>query len=161
MKIRRLTPGDSALLRRLRLRALTDAPSAFGSTYEREEAFTDEEWRHRLRVDGHPHFVCEGPDGAAVGIAAGVRDDTDAALAYLMSMWVAPDARGSGAADGLIGRVIEWARDEGIATIRLHVTEGNARAERVYDRNGFSRTGTMIVRDHDGVAEGEMERRLR
>ena len=48
-----------------------------------------------------------------------------------------------------------------MATVRLHVTEGNARAERVYDRNGFSRTGTMIVRDHDGVVEVEIQRRLR
>lgn len=161
MTIRRLTPEDSDLLRTLRLRALRDAPSAFGSTYEREEAFTDEEWRHRLRVDGHPHVVCEGPDGAALGLAAGVQDSGDATVGYLMAMWVAPEGRGSGVADLLIDRVVEWARDAGMATVRLRVTEGNARAERVYERNGFSRTGATIARDRDGVVEVEMERRLR
>lgn len=160
MKIRRLTPEDSDLLRSLRLRALADAPTAFGSTYEREEAFTDEVWRHRLRADGHPHVVCEGPDGAAMGLAAGVRDSTDATVGHLMAMWVAPEARGSGAADLLIDRVVEWARDAGMATVKLHVTEGNARAERAYERNGFSRTGATLVRDRDDVVEVEMERRL-
>ena len=160
MKTRRLTLEDSDLLRTLRLRALSDAPSAFGSTYEREEAFTDEEWQRRLRADGHPHVVCERPDGEAVGVAALVQDWTDATVGHLMAMWVAPEARGSGAADLLIDQVLEWARDAGVTTLRLHVTDGNARAERVYERNGFSRTGTTVVRDRDGGVEVEMERRL-
>ncbi len=160
MKIRRLTLEDSDLLRTLRLRALSEAPSAFGSTYEREEAFTDEEWRRRLRADGHPHVVSERPDGTAVGLAALVQDWTDATVGHLMAMWVAPEARGSGAADLLIDRVVESAIDAGLATVRLHVTEGNARAERVYERNGFSRTGNTVVRDRDGVVEVEMERSL-
>jgi len=160
MRIRRLTLEDSDLLRTLRLRALSDAPSAFGSTYEREEAFTDQEWPRRLRTDGHPHAVCERPDGTAVGLAALVQDWADATVGHLMAMWVAPEARGSGAADLLIDRVVEWARNAGMARLRLHLTEGNARAERAYERNGFSRTGATVIRERDGVVEVEMERRL-
>ena len=60
----------------------------------------------------------------------------------------------------VIDRVVESAIDAGLATVRLHVTEGNARAERVYERNGFSRSGNTVVRDRDGVVEVEMERSL-
>ena len=45
MTIRRADVGDTAIVRALRLRAVHDAPDAFGSTYERELARTDEDWR--------------------------------------------------------------------------------------------------------------------
>jgi len=37
-RVRRAQIGDEAVLRDLRLRAMLDAPDAFGSTYEREAA---------------------------------------------------------------------------------------------------------------------------
>ena len=59
MTVRLLRQEDHELLRSLRLKALRDAPSAFGSTYEREEAFTADTWKHRLRPDGLRNFVGE------------------------------------------------------------------------------------------------------
>jgi hypothetical protein len=38
--------------------------------------------------------------------------------------------------------------------------EGNARAERVYVRHGFRRTGRSVVRARDRMREHEMEARL-
>ena len=155
--VRRLTPFDRDLLRSLRLRALADAPSAFGSTYEREVAFPDEEWERRLDPDGNPGFVAETADGRAVGMACGVRDDTDAANAFLMAMWVDALARGTGAASLLIETVVTWATAKGFSTLTLHVTRGNDRAERRYQRHGFVRTGATFVRDRDGCTEIEMQ----
>jgi hypothetical protein len=45
--VRRLRADEHALLRDLRLRALSDAPMAFGSTLAREEAFTPDVWQTR------------------------------------------------------------------------------------------------------------------
>ena len=45
MEVRQTGSDDWATLRRLRLRALADAPGAFASTLEAELAFPDDVWR--------------------------------------------------------------------------------------------------------------------
>ncbi len=157
--VRRLTPDDLDLVRVLRLQALHDAPSAFGSTYEREVAFPDDVWANRLRPDGHPHFVCARDDGEAVGMVAVAFDESDPQIAWLVGMWVDASVRGTGAADALVREALECAGSHGRRVVRLHVTDGNVRAEGLYCRLGFVRTGSSFVRDRDGVAEIEMERR--
>jgi hypothetical protein len=44
-KLRRAELGDEPTLRELRLEALSEAPDAFGSTYEREVARTTADWQ--------------------------------------------------------------------------------------------------------------------
>lgn len=149
MDVRRLEPRDASLLRALRLRALREAPEAYGSTYEREVAFDDERWAARLAPDANPHFAVDD-----VGLAAGMRDGD---VADLVALWVDPAARGTGVADALVAAVLDWARSEGLATVRLHVTAGNAAAERVYARHGFAPTGTTYVRERDGRDVLELE----
>ena len=48
--VRVAEPDDWATWRELRLRALQDSPSAFGSTYERERAFDETAWRERMQA---------------------------------------------------------------------------------------------------------------
>jgi ribosomal protein S18 acetylase RimI-like enzyme len=155
-----MEPDDHRVLRTLRLRSLSDAPYAFGSTVEREEAFTTDEWVHRLRPEGFPHFVGETEDGTPSGMVALGRDAVDPDVAWLLGMWVDPAARGTGLADELIDIVIRTAAADGRASLRLHVADGNARAERVYARHSFTRTGRSIVRSRDDHVELEMERAL-
>ena len=160
--VRRLDPSEYVLLRTLRLRALADTPSAFGSTYERELAFTDEEWRRRLHPDANPHYVCGEPDAEPLGIVAvGIdRTEANAHVARVWGMWVDPAARGTGAADALIETAMAWATNNEFTVARLQVTEGNVRAERMYERLGFRRTGASVTRAHDGLVEIELERPL-
>ena len=158
--VRRLTPEDVDILRGVRLRSLQDAPSSFGSSYQRELSFTTEIWRSRLLTDGNPNVVDEGPDGEVVGMVTGLRDIDDPSLAHLVAMWVAPEARGRGAADRLVAGVVGWARSEGFSAVRLRVTDGNFRAEKLYERHGFQRTGATFLRERDGLTEVEMAFRL-
>jgi RimJ/RimL family protein N-acetyltransferase len=160
MLVRQLRPDDHELLRTLRLRSLQDAPSAFGSSYEREAAFTTDMWKHRLRPDGHRNFVGEATDGTPAGLVAVGRDESDPRVAWLLGMWVDPSARGTGLADELISTVIRTAVRDGYTTVRLHVADGNDRAERAYARHGFARTGRSFVRARDHGVEAEMERVL-
>jgi len=154
--IRRLAPEDAALLRRLRLSALTDAPSAFGTTHEEAAAHPARRWRDVLHADANPTFVWEDERGA-VGMVVAARDRSGADVLWLVAMWVDPSARGEGIGDALVERVLAWGRAQRSPVVRLSVTEGNTRAERLYARHGFVRNGRSEIRARDGLAEIEME----
>ncbi len=152
--VRLLDVEDWRLYRSLRLTALTDAPEAFGSTLDRERAFTEQVWRQRLAARNT--FVAEA-GGRACGLVAVIPAGPGAA--ELVGMWVGPDARGSGAGDLLVSAVLAWADERGLSEVRLWVAEGNHRAERLYARNGFRRTGaTQAIRAGEDRREFAMAR---
>jgi GNAT superfamily N-acetyltransferase len=155
--IRRAQLGDEPILREVRLQALSEAPLAFGSTYEKELARTTSDWQRWMSPG--VTFVLYEPAGAR-GIIAGLRDETDRAVVYLLAMWVHPKIRGAGGADALVAEVVTWARSEGAKFVRLNVIQGNDRARRFYERNGFRDTGQQAIRQRDGLIENQMERPL-
>ena len=155
MNARRAAIGDEALLRSLRLEALTLEPYAFGSTYERELARTVEDWRRWMSPG--VVFILEDEHGAR-GMVAAAHDPADHAIVHLMAMWVQPDARGSGGADALVAAVVGWAQSERSRAVRLQVVHDNLRARRFYERNGFKVTGDTRVREKDQATELQMER---
>jgi len=159
--VRRLRPEDYELIRAIRLRSLRLEPTAFGSTLEREAAFSDDDWRGRLAPDASPHFVTTDDSGVPTGMVVGALDPENRNLAHLFAMWVDPHARSSGTADALVAEVVRWAAAQGCTGLQLRVTEGNDRAERMYRRNGFERTGQWWLRERDGHIEHEMVNRLR
>ena len=140
--VRRFTIEDLPLFRNVRLRALADAPDAFGSTLARETARTDDEWAERAR-----RIVEEGvlalaiTDWQAIGMAGGYRVPDRADLADLWGMWVDPLYRGTDVAGRLVGEVAEWASEIKADAIELWVVETNKRAIRFYERFGFVDTG--------------------
>ena len=73
-RVRRLRPEDHELIRTIRLRSLTLEPTAFGSTFEHEAAFIEDDWRERLAPDASPHFVTIDDSGAPTGMVVGARD---------------------------------------------------------------------------------------
>lgn len=147
--ITRLVPEQWAVYRQVRLAALTDAPSAFSSTLDREMAFEDKLWRQRI---GSAATYLAWRDGQPVGTATGIVDDPGDAFAIpgawqLVGMWVASGARGLGVADKLVEAVADCARAQGASGLVLWVTEVNDRARAFYQRMGFARTGTrQLVR---------------
>jgi GNAT superfamily N-acetyltransferase len=152
-KVRRAANGDEALLRELRIAALTDSPRAFSSTLERELASTPEDWRKWFAPG--VTFILE-VDGEARGLVAGMRDAKDAELVNLMSMWVHPSMRGTGAAAALVASIQEWSRAAGATLVRLDVVENNLRARRCYERAGFRASGKQGVVEKSGDVEIEM-----
>lgn len=141
VEIRLLTAADWQAFRDIRLRALADAPEAFGSTLESAQARTERDWRELLA--GRAQFLAS-VDGVDVGTAAGL-DDPERAGAHLISMWVAGAARGIGVSDLLVRAVIDWAVGVGHRKVWLEVALDNVAAERLYLRQGFVRTGVAGV----------------
>lgn len=136
--IERLTPDDWERYRAVRLRGLEDAPDAFWRTYAEEVEFTEESWRERLSSAATFVAVQEGSD---VGVVTGARYDGHDGCAGLFGMWVASEARGTGAAGLLVEEVITWARSVGFERLLLDVADENAAAIRLYERVGFLPTG--------------------
>jgi ribosomal protein S18 acetylase RimI-like enzyme len=141
VSLREITVDDWAVLRDIRLTALTEAPYAFGSTYAREAAFTEDQWRGRINGRSVTFFAYTGSAGPAdepAGLAGSyVEDET----AELVSLWVRPSARGLGVGATLIEAVAGWGRARGYRALFLWVTESNAPARRLYQRCSFTPTG--------------------
>lgn len=146
-----LTEDDWALWRQLRLRALAEAPYAFGSRLAEWQGDGDREerWRGRLGIPGS-HNLVASLHAQPVGMASGVPAD-DPGTVELISMYVAPEGRGRGVGDVLLQRVEQWARQVGAAELRLAVVPGNSHAWSLYERNGFHDTGEPGDLMPDGV----------
>jgi GNAT superfamily N-acetyltransferase len=137
VSVRPAAADEWAVLRDIRLAALSEAPYAFGSTYEREAAFTERDWRGRISARTVTLFGYAGP-GEPAGLAGVVVED---GAADLVSMYVRPGARGLGVGLALIDAAADWARSNGHRELYLWVTESNGPAVRLYARCGFTPTG--------------------
>jgi len=158
VSVRAIGADDWALVRDVRLAALSDSPDAFASTYEREAAYTEEQWRGWFS-DRFALFLAHLPDGAKPAGLAGVFDRDDGA--GLVSMWVRPDARGRGVGEALINATADWARNRGHQAMFLWVAEANEPARRLYERYGFTPTGDRQPLPSDpAVPEIRMRRPL-
>lgn len=154
--IRLLAADEWEAFRRLRLRSLADTPQFFGSTLADAQARTEAVWRQILSE--RMQFVAVG-DGVELGTVGAMRD-VDRGGLHLVSMWVAPEARGTGVSDLLVEAVLDWADTAGSPPVWLEVADGNTVAERLYLRHGFVRTGvTGPVAPDDPRLEHELVRR--
>jgi ribosomal protein S18 acetylase RimI-like enzyme len=148
----------------VRLRALQEAPYAFGSTYARESAFNDSDWIARLdRWNGERGVGFIAVDSlntrSPCGIAGTLLDEKDPKRADLVSMWTAPSHRQSGVGRLLVNHVLDWAGARNVSTLLLMVTSNNAGAIRFYEKLGFARTGRTEPYPNDpAVTEYEMSR---
>jgi len=164
VRVRRVRPDEALRLRGLRLRALADAPLAFGSTLAREEAFPEAVWHERATAGaaGADRVTCVAEDGDRwIGMATGLLEESLAPDATLVGMFVEADARGRGIGRALVEAVAEWARAGGAPCLYLWVTSTNDAALVLYARCGFRLTGKTQPLDHTpAVTELEMVRAL-
>jgi ribosomal protein S18 acetylase RimI-like enzyme len=147
MEIRFLNSEDVVVYRDLRLQALKESPTAFGSSYEQECCFSLTDFAARLR----PH------DDSANGIFAAF-DDTDKLIGMLgfsresrlkrshigslWSMYVLPEFRRQGVGAALLDEALSHARQlDGLRQIILTVTTNNLAALSLYRSRGFERFG--------------------
>jgi ribosomal protein S18 acetylase RimI-like enzyme len=141
-RIRRVTREEWERVRELRLRALAEAPDAFGSILDVERRHGEAEWIGWIEGwEGSRNalFVAEDAEpwaGMAVGSRAG--DEPDA---HLYGMWVEPTSRSNGIGTRLVEEVLGWARSWDARSVILGVTETNAGAAAFYEHLGFVDTG--------------------
>ncbi len=154
-----ITPDNVFLFKSVRLRALQDSPTAFGSTYAREVGFPESEWLARVeRWSGEKGvgFLAINEE-TVCGIAGALLDLQDMSRAQLVSMWTAPAYRKQGVGRLLVDAVVMWAKQRNVKTLLLMVTSKNSAAIFFYERLGFARTGRTEPYPNDPtIVEYEM-----
>lgn len=139
--VRRTTAEDWEDVRDTRLRSLKDAPDAFGASHDDQVAVPDSVWRERAGT-GRIALAYDGGN-RPIGIVGSYRASPTAT--HLIMMWVAPDRRGSGVAQGLVDAVVDQAvHCDAARRVHLWVTETNPAARRLYERLGFKDTGERV-----------------
>jgi len=155
---------DWRAIRDLRLRALIDAPDAFGSTYEDERESDETAWRSWVTGwNGAEQVTVLALDGDAwVGLAVGVRWKPVDDVAHLFAMWVDAVYRGRGVGGAMVEAIAEWALRTGAETLELRVTQANAPVVALYRGSSFVDTGERSpLRDGSSVMTMTMRRQLR
>ena len=143
MNVRRIHADESLRLRAIRLNALADAPNAFGSTLQEEQARSSEHWTRDAQEaagsDTMAIFVAEEQE-RWYGLVRGFVHEEYSEIVRIASMWVDPSRRRSGVGSSLVEAVIDWARGRGARHVQLWVTETNHTARSLYTRKRFTDT---------------------
>lgn len=135
-----VTTDNWRTYRDVRLAALLDTPRAFASTYAGSAARDESAW---LALLGSMRVWLALEGDRPVGVVALSRDDElPEDEAYLIQMWVSSSARGHGVGDLLVSTVLDSAGEDGYSRVLLDVGAENLPAQRLYERHGFTRTGT-------------------
>jgi ribosomal protein S18 acetylase RimI-like enzyme len=139
----------------MRLAALAESPWAFGSTLAdwSGSGDTEERWRSRLAWAALNVVLLRNDE--LVGMVSAMSHAEDNAI-ELISLWVAPFARGRELGDAAVSCVVDWVRKQGRNTVVLCVKEHNKPARRLYVRHGFTDAGPSL----DDPAERIMRLRL-
>ncbi|GGQ42666.1 GNAT family N-acetyltransferase [Couchioplanes azureus] len=181
LTVHRVTPGDAARMRALRLEMLADSPLAFLETLAQAAARPHADYRRRIVQASSgvqlAQFVADpaprrgagpddrtgggaGPGDRLIGHAGGTVLPEDPAATVVFAVYVTPAHRGRGVLASLVEAVAEWSLSVGRRELMLEVVIGNDRAVRAYERLGFEDTGVRVPHPVvPGLQELQMRRR--
>ena len=138
--VTRIRSDQWRLLKNVRLRALEEAPYAFGTTLAGGKKRTDRDWQDMARdhatLSDRAYFMAY-VGNSPCGMAGCYRTTSDTVV--LTAMWVAPEFRGQKIGEQIVRAVIEWAREGGATTLEAWVSENNP-ARFFYQKIGFEET---------------------
>lgn len=140
MKIECIKAAQWHRVKRLRLSALVDTPDAFDSTLDYAEKLLDEDWIRGCKQLTTFVAVDEHQD---IGMVRCVADRENSECALLISMWVSPAARLSGAGVLLVQSAIDWATRNSFKKLLLDVADDNVPAIALYEKMLFVPTGEV------------------
>ena len=142
--IRRLVPSDAAAYQQLRLMALAESPTAFGSSVEAESGLPLSLIASQMEThSGRQRFGAF--DGERLVGLVGVGRESALKTrhkGYIGGVYVRPDQRGKGLGRQLMQAALAGAATmEGVRQLSLNVTANNTSAIALYASLGFTAYG--------------------
>lgn len=158
IQIKQLDETDWLVFSQIRLTALQTDPKVFGSNYERESQFTEEDWRSRLQAKDSAIFVIY--DGKTPVGMTGVsidRADSTNKTAIFWGSWLAPEYRGKGLSELIYKARTDWAKQQPtVERIIVSHRASNAASKFANRKHGFKFTHTHEKTWTDGATEDEV-----
>jgi ribosomal protein S18 acetylase RimI-like enzyme len=143
LTIRTLNTADAAAFQALRLAATIDSPAAIWPTYEEQAGLSPDQIETIVTPSDTQVVYGVFAHDTLIGIA-GLRRETFSKVSHKGTVWgvfVAPSARGAGAARMLLNALIAHAREAGIEQLHLLVNTENTSAQALYRCAGFETYG--------------------
>jgi ribosomal protein S18 acetylase RimI-like enzyme len=129
-------------LRDLRLEALRTEPTAFGSSVEEEEIFTEEIWRERTR-----HALVALSDDKPIGTVTYILNNRPKTghIAHIYGFYVTPSFRGQGIGRTLLETTLRNIQDErkDVIKVQLMANKKQEAAVALYKKLGFLIVGEL------------------
>jgi ribosomal protein S18 acetylase RimI-like enzyme len=147
--------------RELRLRALVNAPTAFGRTYEEDAALPDEKWIQWLvdAQNGKTFLLFAEHENKLIGMVGAIlgQGEKRQHSATIIAVYVEPQFRGEGVGQQLLRALLEkLSTDPRIVKIDLHVNTQASPAIALYESLGFEKVGVLEkALYHDGIFHDE------
>lgn len=142
--IRSASPSDANSFRELRLEALKNHPTAFGSDYEESAARPKEHWMESLNYNDEKEALFFADyQNQLIGMTGIYRSLSRKARhsATIWGVYVKPDWRGRHIAEKLIQSCLDWAIRQNVVIVKLAVVADNKSAIQCYERCGFAKYG--------------------
>lgn len=146
MNIRTLHASDASDFQRLRLAGLLETPSAFASNYQEEKGRTIEQVQGHLVGSSEALMIGGFQECELLGVIGVGREQrvNERHMAFIRSMYVAPQARGQGFGRRLLSAALAqvslW---DGAEQVKLSVTATNQAAVHLYQSVGFVAVGRL------------------
>jgi GNAT superfamily N-acetyltransferase len=143
LRFRRATVEDVEPLARGVIEGVADYPSFAPAGWTAPELEAEIEHLRESLADDRVWCLVAEADGEIVGqitvlpASRAPHPVDDPALAHLSNLFVRRDHGGAGLARELHAAAIENARERGLRELRLYVAEGQTRARRFYEREGW------------------------
>jgi len=159
VSLRQMTVDDGALLRDIRLLALSADPRVFGSSFAKEKEYDAAIWRSWLEDADVAIFGLFDDADAVAGMTAISlsRDDPARRTAKLWGSWMRPDLRGRGFSELFYRARIDWARRHPeVEKIIVSHRASNIASMKANQKHGFIFTHRAPHIWPDGAAEDQL-----
>lgn len=152
--LRRLLPNEWQAYRDIRLEALKNEPAVFGSNYDREFAFTEDEWRKRLSNHDQAMFILVFHD-EVIGITGVLIHHEDREAVKLIASYIRREHRGKGLSTLFYRARLDWAISRGFKKAIVSHRASNTASKAANQKFGFRYTHSAMTKWPDGIEAEE------